>query len=222
MASLVSFRKLSERAIVPRRATGGAAGYDVYCLEKVDLPPLGIRVLRTGIAPTFIRTGTYLQLVPRSSCVVNKSLTCLGGTIDSDFRGEIMVILMNLSPSHETTVQEGERVCQMLVQHHLTPANLDTVYPHDFRGNRGIGSTGVNKYRKWSSSRRRGPQPEKAPSTSDQGEDWEKGVSENDVDREARGAAPPAPVAPEDWDEELKQEEEKKKFVTRDWEKFWY
>ena len=93
--------------------------------EPVVLPPLGRKLIPTGL---FIElpAGYEAQIRPRSGLSIKKGITVLNspGTIDADYRGEICVILVNLS-DEDFVVNDGERVCQMVIARH---GNYRTVY----------------------------------------------------------------------------------------------
>jgi len=131
---------------LPAYETSHAAGMDLRAsLEQpVTLKPLERAVVPTGL---FIElpVGSEAQIRPRSGLAAKKGITVLNtpGTIDADYRGEIKIILVNLS-NEEFIVQDGERIAQMVVARHeraeWVPAEdlLETV-----RGTGGFGSTGA-------------------------------------------------------------------------------
>src|SRR5688572_9657617 len=102
---------------LPEYATAGSAGMDIRaCLEApVTLKPLERFLIPTGL---FIELpdGYEAQIRPRSGLAINQGLTCLNspGTIDADYRGEIKIILINLS-QEEQTIYHGDRIAQMVV-----------------------------------------------------------------------------------------------------------
>lgn len=103
---------------LPHYATEGAAGMDLRANLQfpVELQPLQRAAIPTGI---FIELphGYEAQVRPRSGMALRQGITCLNspGTIDSDYRGEVHVILVNLS-AEAHTIQHGDRVAQMVVQ----------------------------------------------------------------------------------------------------------
>lgn len=103
---------------LPEYATPGASGMDIrsFLPAPVVLQPLERSLIPTGLFVE-IPKGYEIQVRPRSGLAVKQGLTCLNtpGTIDSDYRGEIKVILINLSGEPQT-VQPGERIAQMVVQ----------------------------------------------------------------------------------------------------------
>lgn len=127
----------------PAYATDGAAGMDVVAAEDVTLAPGARHAVATGYAMA-IPAGYEVQVRPRSGLALKHGITCLNtpGTIDSDYRGEVKVILANLG-SEPFEVKRGERIAQLVpapVQH----ATLDLVDDLDAttRGSGGFGSTG--------------------------------------------------------------------------------
>ena len=102
---------------LPGYATEGAAGMDIRAnLEtRVVLKPLERQLIPTGL---FIELpeGYEAQVRPRSGLAINHGITCLNspGTIDADYRGEIKIILINLS-QEEHTVENGDRIAQMVI-----------------------------------------------------------------------------------------------------------
>ncbi|MGE9315089.1 dUTP diphosphatase [Niabella sp. CJ426] len=103
---------------VPAYATSGASGMDLKASinEDIVLQPLERTLVPTGL---FIELpeGFEAQIRPRSGLAIKQGLTCLNtpGTIDADYRGEIKVILINLS-NEAQTVHNGDRVAQMVIQ----------------------------------------------------------------------------------------------------------
>ncbi len=107
---------------LPAYSTLFSAGMDICAnLETpVKLAPLERALIKTGL---FIELpmGFEAQIRPRSGLAIKKGITVLNspGTIDADYRGEIGIILINLS-NEEFVVQDGERICQMIVARHET------------------------------------------------------------------------------------------------------
>jgi dUTP pyrophosphatase len=102
---------------LPRYESDGAAGMDIraFLPESVVLQPLERRLIPTGLYIE-LPQGYEAQIRPRSGLALKRGLTVLNspGTIDTDYRGEIGVILVNLS-GEEQTIENGERICQMVV-----------------------------------------------------------------------------------------------------------
>ncbi|RDE06838.1 dUTP diphosphatase [Sphingomonas aracearum] len=128
---------------LPVYATSGAAGLDVVAAEDVDLAPGARHAVATGFA-LGIPAGFEVQVRPRSGLALKHGVTCLNtpGTIDSDYRGEVKVILANLG-DRSFPVRRGERIAQ-LVPARVQPARMVEVSELDdtARGIGGFGSTG--------------------------------------------------------------------------------
>jgi len=130
----------------PEYATKFSAGLDLRAnLEtSVVIKPLERKLIGTGIYLE-IPEGFEAQIRPRSGLALKKGLTILNspGTIDSDYRGEIGVILINLS-NVDVTVDNGERICQMVFSKHEQVSLLDSdSISETQRGEGGFGHTGV-------------------------------------------------------------------------------
>lgn len=128
---------------LPAYATPGAAGMDVVAAEALTLAPGARHAVATGFAMA-IPVGYEVQVRPRSGLALKHGITCLNtpGTIDSDYRGEVKVILANLG-SEPFEIARGERIAQ-LVPAPVQFATLDEVETLDetARGSGGFGSTG--------------------------------------------------------------------------------
>lgn len=129
---------------LPAYATAGAAGMDVVSAEDVTLPPMGRHAVATGFALA-IPEGYEVQVRPRSGLALKHgiSLPNTPGTIDSDYRGELKIIMINLG-SEPFAIVRGDRVAQLVVAP-VQPANFVEVAELDEteRGTGGFGSTGV-------------------------------------------------------------------------------
>jgi len=128
---------------LPARATAGAAGFDLASAEEGELAPMERRLFATGFAIA-IPAGYEVQLRPRSGLALREGLTLPNtpATIDSDYRGELKVALVNLG-SAPVRVTRGMRIAQMLVSR-VEPATFEEVdaLPPTERGEGGFGSTG--------------------------------------------------------------------------------
>jgi dUTP pyrophosphatase len=128
---------------LPAYATAHAAGMDVVAAEEVTLAPGARHALATGFAIA-IPEGYEVQVRPRSGLALKHGVTCLNtpGTIDADYRGEVKVILVNLS-DEPFLVRRGERIAQ-LVPAPVQRARFEEVNALDetVRGAGGFGSTG--------------------------------------------------------------------------------
>lgn len=128
---------------LPCYASAGAAGLDVVAAESLTLAPGARHAVATGFAIA-IPEGFEVQVRPRSGLAVKHGITCLNtpGTIDSDYRGEVKVILANLG-AEPFAVRRGERIAQ-LVPAPVLGARFAEVEGLDDtgRGDGGFGSTG--------------------------------------------------------------------------------
>ncbi|MGC5796714.1 dUTP diphosphatase [Sphingomonas sp. NFX23] len=128
---------------LPAYATEGAAGMDVVSAEALTLAPGARAAVATGFAIA-IPAGHEVQVRPRSGLALKHGVTCLNtpGTIDSDYRGEVKVILANLG-QEPFAIARGDRIAQ-LVPAVVLRATLDEVATLDdtSRGAGGFGSTG--------------------------------------------------------------------------------
>ncbi|WP_443030477.1 dUTP diphosphatase [Sphingopyxis sp.] len=129
---------------LPAYASGGAAGMDVVAAETLTLRPGARHAVATGFAMA-IPAGYEVQVRPRSGLALKHGITCLNtpGTIDSDYRGEVKVILANLSEDN-FDIKRGDRIAQLVpapVQR-ATFAEVTTLDETE-RGAGGFGSTGV-------------------------------------------------------------------------------
>ena len=128
---------------LPAYATAGAAGMDIVAAEDLILAPGARHAVATGFAIA-IPDGYEVQVRPRSGLALKHGVTCLNtpGTIDSDYRGEVKVILANLG-SEPFPIARGERIAQ-LVAAPVQRAVFDEVAALDdtARGAGGFGSTG--------------------------------------------------------------------------------
>lgn len=133
-------QKLHPQAKVPTRAYEHDAGLDLTTVEEGVLKPGEGRIFKTGLAVA-IEPG-YVGLIWDRSSMGKRGVKTLGGVIDSGYRGEIGVILWNLS-KEDQVIQPGERIAQLLIQTIATPQTqeVQTLSTTD-RGAGGFGSSG--------------------------------------------------------------------------------
>ena len=130
---------------LPTHATAGSAGLDLRAAleEPVTLEPLDRALIPTGLYFA-IPAGYEVQIRPRSGLAMKHGITVLNtpGTIDSDYRGEIRVALINLS-REPFTIEPGERICQMVLAHYEQVEWVEAEQLDDTdRGEGGFGHTG--------------------------------------------------------------------------------
>ncbi len=132
---------------MPEYATPESAGMDVraFLNEPIVLKPLERALIPTGLYLQ-LPAGHECQIRPRSGLALKHGITLVNtpGTVDADYRGEIGVILINLS-NEPFTVNDGERICQMVITNY-THVEWEAVERLDEteRGDGGFGHTGVN------------------------------------------------------------------------------
>lgn len=132
---------------LPRYETELSAGMDVrsFIESPIILKPFERKLVNTGLYAQ-LEKGYEIQVRPRSGLALKKGITVLNspGTIDADYRGEIGVVLINLS-NDDFTINSGDRIAQLVVSKHEQP-NLEQTDSLDStsRGEKGFGSTGLN------------------------------------------------------------------------------
>ncbi len=131
---------------IPAYETQQSAGMDLRANlnESVTLKPLERAIIKTGLFIA-LRAGFEAQVRPRSGLAAKKGITVLNspGTVDADYRGEIGVILVNLS-NEDFVVQDGERIAQLVIaKHERVEWNEVSVLDETDRGTGGFGSTGL-------------------------------------------------------------------------------
>jgi len=140
-------KKLHPDARLPRRATEGASGLDLFaCIKEGDGRVLlreKPRLIGTGIAIE-VPSGYDVQIRPRSG-LSSKGVMVVLGTVDSDYRGEVMVTMYVLGQDHSFEIKNGERIAQLVVAElaGLPMEEADELSPTG-RGPQGHGSTGID------------------------------------------------------------------------------
>jgi dUTP pyrophosphatase len=125
----------------PEYGSAGAAGADLRASEPVTLPPGGRAAVRTGIHLD-LPVGHVGLVWPRSGLAVHHGIDTLAGVIDSDYRGEVKVVLVNHG-GQEFRIEAGDRIAQLLVQKVERPAfERVAALTGTGRGAGGFGSTG--------------------------------------------------------------------------------
>lgn len=148
----IYFKKNTQTAIIPKKGSARAAGYDLYADlgigNDLTIFPGQIVLVKTGISVA-TPEDYYLRVAPRSGLALKNGINVLAGVVDEDYRGEVGVVLIN----HGTTkfaINHGDRVAQGIItkiaeadlaEYHL---GVDDVLPETARGEGGWGSTGVS------------------------------------------------------------------------------
>jgi dUTP pyrophosphatase len=142
----ILIKRLSKEVSLPKYETSGSSGMDLaaYINNNVNLEPWKSEIIPTGISVT-IPEGFEIQIRPRSGLAAKNKISVLNtpGTIDADYRGEIKVILINLSDK-TFVIEKGFRIAQMVVCP-IIQAKLEEVdeLNETIRGEDGFGSTGT-------------------------------------------------------------------------------
>jgi dUTP pyrophosphatase len=140
---VLKVKRLSPKAKIPAYQTEEAAGFDLHSIEDVILKPNERRLISTGLAFE-IERGYEIQIRPRSGLAFKHGITVLNspGTIDSDYRGEIKVLLINLG-EEDFEIKEGDRIAQAVIAPVIQASfeEVDTL-SETKRGSGGFGSTG--------------------------------------------------------------------------------
>lgn len=143
----LKIKRLNKNAIIPTRATEGSCGYDLHAFtdEAIIIEPKQRKTIHTGIAIALPNINSVALIYARSGIATKFGIipaNCVG-VVDSDYRGEIMVTLTNLSDS-AYSINNGDRIAQMVI----TPVYLPQLIEVDelentLRDKSGFGSTGV-------------------------------------------------------------------------------
>jgi len=136
--------KLKDEALLPTRAHEGDAGLDLYACEAAHIGPGERWGVGTGVAVE-IPAGHAGLVLPRSGLARDHGIALVNapGLIDSGYRGEIRVLLLNTDPAETFRVQPGERIAQLLITPIATPEPVEAAALGDSaRGDGGFGSSG--------------------------------------------------------------------------------
>lgn len=153
----VKFVKLNNLAVVPSRQKTGDAGYDLYATESIRIKPMSRALVSTGLSIE-VPQGYYARIAPRSGLAVKNGIDVLAGVVDSSYRGEVKVVLMNLNidlasmmgltPSiagsvFDFNIKAGDRIAQLIIEkyHAVDWQEVTQLSSSDRTG--GFGSTGV-------------------------------------------------------------------------------
>jgi dUTP pyrophosphatase len=142
----LKIKKLYEKAVLPKLATNGSAGMDLHACfgEDIIIKPGERKLVPTGIAIALESPDYVAYIFARSGLAVKNGITlsnCVG-VIDSDYRGEIKVGLINLSDT-PYTITDGERIAQLVISPVIVPQIIETdVLDETERASGGFGSTG--------------------------------------------------------------------------------
>jgi dUTP pyrophosphatase len=157
----IKVKKLHPSSRVPKRQKNWDAGYDLYSCETFSISPMERKIVPVGIAIE-IPMGYYGRIAPRSGLAAKRGIDVLGGVIDSGYRDEIKVILINLNlpetlfeqgkpqktytnlfgSRHRVDINEGDRVAQLIIEKCYFVTWAEEELAQSDRGTGGLGSTG--------------------------------------------------------------------------------
>ena len=141
---VLRFRRIHPDAVLPAYAHPSDAGMDVRSVESLTIPPSGRALVRTGLV-MLLPSMYEAQVRPRSGLALKNGITVLNtpGTIDSGYRGEVGVILVNLG-SEEFKVSKGDKIAQLVIAPVTQPEIAEAFEVDETdRGEGGCGSTGI-------------------------------------------------------------------------------
>jgi len=141
----LAFRKLRDDAIVPSRAYDGDAGLDLAACERVVLGPGERAMVGTGLAVA-IPEGNAGFVQPRSGLASRHGITIVNtpGLVDSGYRGELRIVLLNTDAREEFVVEPGMRIAQLVIVPVVSVEPLEVEeLPESERGVRGFGSSAL-------------------------------------------------------------------------------
>jgi dUTP pyrophosphatase len=139
------FYKIDKFAVKPKRATRGSAGLDLFAVEEGIIPIRGRKAFRTGLK-VVLPEGTYGRIASRSGLALFNGIDVAAGVIDSDYRGELKILLCNNSDM-EFRVRFGMKIAQFIVEKIKVvepemSENLDQILNTE-RNDKGFGSSGI-------------------------------------------------------------------------------
>jgi len=138
----IKIKKLHPEAIIPRFVREGDAGFDLHAAEEVIIPSGERKLIATGIALA-IPQGHVGLIWDRSGMAAKNGIKSMGGVVDQTYRGEVKVILHNLS-NQSFTIEKGMRIAQMLIQPVVQKEILEVDELDDtIRGDGAFGSSGM-------------------------------------------------------------------------------
>lgn len=159
----VRIKKSHPNAIIPRRSKDDDAAYDLFCVERVVIKPMERKIIPTGISIE-IPQGYYGRIAPRSGLAITEGIDVLAGVIDSNYRGEIGVVLINLNlpenllvkdealgiynhlfdSANSVVLNKGDRIAQLVIERCFSAEwiEVDDLSETE-REDGGFGSTGA-------------------------------------------------------------------------------
>lgn len=143
----VRIKKVNPLAQIPKQANSNDAGYDLYAVEDAWILPGQRAKIDTGIQIS-IPAGYYGRVAPRSGLAVKHGIDVLAGVVDSTYRGNVAVVLINLSTGNEDSafkVNTGDRIAQLIIEkcHNVHFDEVKESFEETPRGIGGFGSSGI-------------------------------------------------------------------------------
>lgn len=140
----IKVKKLNDKAKTPVRAHMTDAGMDLCSTESLVILPQTRSIISTGISLE-IPEGYYGRMAPRSGLAAKNGIDVFAGVVDSSYRGELKVILFNSDAQQSFTINEGDRIAQLIIEKHYNfPIEEVSDLSDTARGSGGFGSTGVS------------------------------------------------------------------------------
>jgi dUTP pyrophosphatase len=141
----VKIKKLHEDAVIPQYQTTGAAGFDFHAIEDMEIPTRKTVLVKTGLSME-IPEGYELQVRPRSGMSLKTKMRIANspGTVDSDYRGEICIIMENMSMlgALPYDIKKGDRIAQGVICPVFQATFIEDELNESERGEKGFGSSG--------------------------------------------------------------------------------
>jgi dUTP pyrophosphatase len=139
---MFQIKKLVPHAIIPKRATSGSAGLDISSSVNITIPSKSWLAVSTGLS-IMVPNDCYVRLAPRSGLAYKYGIQVGAGVIDSDYTGEIKVILFNHG-DNEFIINSGDRIAQIIFEKIFTNDLIEVEeLVKTERGSNGFGSTGI-------------------------------------------------------------------------------
>jgi dUTP pyrophosphatase len=140
----MKYKLTNSGAQKPEKGTVKSAGYDLFATEKLEIPPLHRASVNTGLILE-IPEGYYGRIAPRSGLALKNGIDVLAGVVDSDYRGEIKVILFNTDLKNFFQVEPGQKIAQIIFEKFFDcEFQYEEALTTTHRGSGGFGSTDKN------------------------------------------------------------------------------
>lgn len=147
---MIKVKRLSSESYLPTRGSEEAAGLDLYSPSSYTIPPMSRSLIKLDIS-IVLENGTFGHILPRSGLALKHGIHVGAGVVDSDYRGNVGVLLFNLSDT-PFEIKKGDRIAQLVVKKYEKVEVVDIGDNGDIdmedidktsRGKGGFGSTGV-------------------------------------------------------------------------------